>query len=100
MPTALHAKLAARWLPAEIYEDASFCNKYEIERERGLGGAGVVVGARHRELDERVAIKFLLPGPQNDKTLARFRREARAASRVKSEHVVRMIDVSTTEGGI
>jgi eukaryotic-like serine/threonine-protein kinase len=100
MSTALHGKLVVRWLPPEIYEDETFCKKYEIERELGLGGAGVVVGARHRELDERVAIKFLLPGPQNDKTLARFRREARAASRVKSEHVVRVIDVSSTGAGV
>ena len=34
--------------------------KYRVERLLGAGGMGVVVAARHRQLDERVAIKFLL----------------------------------------
>lgn len=87
-------------LPREVHEDETFQRKYLIERELGVGGAGVVVCARHRELDERVAIKFLLPGKTNTDAIARFRREARAANRVKDEHVVRIIDVSTTTTGV
>jgi len=87
-------------LPPEIHDDETFQRKYLIERELGVGGAGVVVCARHRELDERVAIKFLLPGKTNTDAIARFRREARAANRVKDEHVVRIIDVSTTSAGV
>jgi eukaryotic-like serine/threonine-protein kinase len=87
-------------VPREVYADASFCKKYELERELGVGGAGVVVCARHRELDERVAIKFLLTGPENQDAIARFRREARAANRVRDEHVVRIIDVATIDAGI
>ena len=87
-------------LPPEIHDDETFQRKYLIERELGVGGAGVVVCARHRELDERVAIKFLLPGKSNSDAVARFRREARAANRVKDEHVVRIIDVSTTATGV
>jgi len=86
-------------LPPEIYRDKAFADKYVIEHELGIGGAGIVVGARHRELDERVAIKFLLPGQSNE-AVARFRREARAASRIKNQHVVRINDVSTTDSGI
>ncbi|MBK7402945.1 MAG: serine/threonine protein kinase, partial [Myxococcales bacterium] len=64
--------------------------KYEIERELGRGGMGYVVLARHLELDERVAIKFLLPAYANHQELvARFLREARAAVKIKSEHVGR-----------
>jgi serine/threonine-protein kinase len=87
-------------VPREVYADASFCKKYELERQLGMGGAGVVVCARHRELDERVAIKFLLTGPENQDAVARFRREARAANRVRDEHVVRIIDVATIDAGI
>jgi serine/threonine-protein kinase len=87
-------------LPPEIHDDEAFQRKYLIERELGVGGAGVVVCARHRELDERVAIKFLLPGKSNPDAVGRFRREARAANRVKDEHVVRIIDVSTTSTGV
>src|SRR5215471_7405444 len=88
------------WLPAQVGQDKVFNQKYLIERELGVGGYGVVVCARHLELDERVAIKFLLPGLLTHEAVARFRLEARAAHRVKNEHVVRIIDVSTTEGGI
>lgn len=94
------AKTWTTRIPPEVYQDPQFSRKYVIERELGMGGAGVVVCARHRELDERVAIKFLLPGVENSSAIARFRREARAANRVKDEHVVRIIDVATTDGGV
>jgi serine/threonine-protein kinase len=87
-------------VPEGVLQDAQFQRKYAIERELGVGGAGVVVCARHLELDERVAIKFLLSGHENPEAVARFRREARAANRVRSEHVVRIIDVTTTDSGI
>jgi serine/threonine-protein kinase len=87
-------------VPPGVFDDPQFLNKYEIERELGVGGAGAVVCARHRELDERVAIKFLLSGSENAEAVARFRREARAAHRVKSEHVVGIVDVSTTSTGV
>src|SRR4051812_5781897 len=91
---------ATPWLPPEIYSDRGLNEKFSIECDLGKGGSGVVVGARHRELDQRVAIKFLWPGPLSSEALARFRGEARAASRIKNEHVVRIIDVSATEVGI
>jgi len=86
-------------VPPEVYGDRSFTDKYSIEQELGVGGAGVVVSAWHLELDERVAIKFLLPGHTNE-AVGRFRREARAATRIKNQHVVRINDVSTTPSGV
>ncbi len=74
--------------------------KYRVERVLGLGGMGVVVAAMHIQLEERVAIKFLLPEAlQNPDTVARFAREARAAVRIKNEHVARVSDVGTLESG-
>jgi serine/threonine-protein kinase len=74
--------------------------KYEIERVLGQGGMGFVVAARHLQLDERVAIKFLLPEATTiPEVVARFAREARAAVRIKSEHVARVSDVGTLEHG-
>jgi serine/threonine-protein kinase len=74
--------------------------KFRIERVLGVGGMGVVVAATHVTLEERVAIKFLLPDAlQNAEAVARFLREARAAVRIKSEHVARVTDVGTLETG-
>jgi len=74
--------------------------KYRIERVLGMGGMGVVVAATHVTLEERVAIKFLLPQAlSNGEAVARFLREARAAVRIKSEHVARVTDVGQLENG-
>jgi serine/threonine protein kinase len=61
---------------------------------------GVVVAAHHIHLDEKVAIKFLLPDALNNpEAVARFAREARAAVKIKSDHVARIIDVGTLDTG-
>ncbi|HKQ72002.1 MAG TPA: serine/threonine-protein kinase [Polyangiaceae bacterium] len=74
--------------------------KYRIEKVLGTGGMGVVVAATHVALDERVAIKFLLPEAlANEEVVLRFAREARAAIKIKSEHIARVIDVGTMDGG-
>jgi tRNA A-37 threonylcarbamoyl transferase component Bud32 len=74
--------------------------KYRVDRVLGVGGMGVVVAAHHLHLDERVAIKFLLPETlTNADAVMRFAREARAAVKIKSEHVARVTDVGTLETG-
>jgi eukaryotic-like serine/threonine-protein kinase len=84
---------AAPVLPGETLAD-----KYRVERVLGRGGMGIVVAARHLELDERVAIKFLL-GERSDSGVERFLREARAAAKVKGEHVCRVFDFGRLETG-
>lgn len=74
--------------------------KYRIERVLGEGGMGVVVAAHDIGLERRVAIKFLLPDfARHPEATQRFMREARAAAKIQSEHVARVIDVSTLENG-
>ncbi len=74
--------------------------KYRVERVLGQGGMGVVVVAMHDELDQRVAIKFLLQNAVTDaEWVARFSREAKAAARIKSEHAVKVYDVGKLETG-
>src|SRR5579871_4974215 len=83
-----------------VREGEILAGKYRVERVLGTGGMGVVVAAHHVQLDDRVAIKFLLPAAlENEETVARFAREARAAVKIKSEHVARVIDVGTLETG-
>jgi serine/threonine-protein kinase len=74
--------------------------KYRVDRVLGAGGMGVVVAAHHMQLDDKVAIKFLLPEAlQNPEAVARFDREARAAVKIRSEHVARVIDVGKLDNG-
>jgi serine/threonine protein kinase len=74
--------------------------KYRIERTLGEGGMGIVVAATHLDLDQRVAIKFLLPEAlRSQVAVERFLREARVAAKVRSEYVARVHDVGTVEDG-
>jgi hypothetical protein len=85
---------------AGVREGQILVGKYRVERVLGVGGMGVVVAAQHIQLDEKVAIKFLLPAMlKNQDVVGRFAREARAAVKIKSEHVARVSDVGTLEDG-
>jgi serine/threonine-protein kinase len=85
-------------LPVEIGEIVN--DKYRIERVLGEGGMGVVVLAHHILLDQKVAMKFLLPQARADLEVQnRFVNEARAAAKLKSDHVTRIIDVDTLADG-
>src|SRR5215467_5944202 len=65
--------------------------KYLIEKVIGGGGLGVVAAAKHLQLEQRVAIKYLQAKVlDNKKVVERFLREARLASKIQSEHVVRV----------
>jgi serine/threonine protein kinase len=74
--------------------------RYSVENVLAEGGMGVVWLGRHVELDKPVAIKFLrraLCG--KDAVVARFLNEARAAAALRSNHVVRVMDVGQLESG-
>jgi serine/threonine-protein kinase len=74
--------------------------RYRVERVLGSGGMGVVVAAIHVELAQRVAVKFLLPSAvENGEAASRFLREARAAVKIDSEHVARVLDVGKLDNG-
>ncbi len=78
----------------------TLAGKYRVERVLGTGGMGTVVSARHLELGEPVAIKFLQPALADSETrVKRFLREGKAAARIRSEHVARVYDVGRLEDG-
>ena len=84
----------------EVAEGQLLAGKYRVERVLGQGGMGVVVAAHHVVLDQKVAIKFLLPEAlRSAEAVARFEREARAAVRIQSEHVARVTDVGRLDTG-
>ncbi len=75
-------------------------SKYRVERVIGEGGMGVVLAIRHIELGELYAMKVLRPAcAERDGASARFMREARAAARIRSDHVARVYDVGGLESG-
>jgi serine/threonine-protein kinase len=83
-----------------VAEGELLAGKFRVERVLGQGGMGVVVAAHHIVLDEKVAIKFPLPeAMRSSEAVARFEREARAAVKIKSEHVARVTDVGRLETG-
>jgi eukaryotic-like serine/threonine-protein kinase len=90
-------KTAPRGIPSpgEI-----FARKYRIERVLGVGGMGAVLAAQHIHLEERVAIKVMLPEMALDPgTTKRFLREAKAAVKIKGDHVAKVQDFGETESG-
>ncbi len=73
--------------------------KYRIERIIGRGGMGVVLAARHVQLEQQVALKFMTGEMADEEAKNRFLREAQAAVRLRGEHVARVWDVGTLEDG-
>ena len=85
-------------MPVEIGQ--TLAGKYKVEEVIGIGGMGVVVAARHMQLDQKVALKFLKhEAMQSEEAVERFIREAKNAVRLRSEHVAKVTDVGTLDNG-
>jgi len=74
--------------------------KYRVERILGEGGMGVVVAAHHELLDQHVAVKLLYQDIADREAQSRLLLEARAAAKLQSEHVARVVDVDTGADGL
>jgi eukaryotic-like serine/threonine-protein kinase len=70
---------------------------YEVLRELGRGGMGVVYLARHLRLDRLTALK-VIRGEAGAEELRRFRTEAAAAARLDHPNVVRIYEVGEAAG--
>ena len=88
--------------PASLKPGSVLAEKYRVEKEIGRGGFGIVLRARHLRLGQTVAIKILtegMYGPEWASDVERFRREAQATAALKTEHVVRLLDVDVLPDG-
>ena len=79
-------------------------NKYQIEQLLGQGGMGAVYRATHLGTKRTVAVKVIQPQlSAHDQFVARFRREAEAAGRLRHPNVVDVTDfglAQTTDGPV
>ena len=74
--------------------------KYVVERLVGRGSMGVVVAARHMQLDQLLAVKLMPADAALDGiAVQRFQQEARAAASLRSDHVTRVLDVGELPTG-
>jgi serine/threonine protein kinase len=72
--------------------------KYRLTKVLGRGAFGAVYEGVNTELEKRVAVKLIEPQyVQHEEVIARFKNEAKAASRVESEHIVQVFDVGTDD---
>jgi serine/threonine-protein kinase len=65
--------------------------RYRVVRFIGRGGMGAVYEVEHLHTGQHLAMK-VLTAQHHATTVERFKREARAASRIQSDHVVRVTD--------
>jgi eukaryotic-like serine/threonine-protein kinase len=74
-------------------------DRYQILKELGRGGMGIVFQAYDKQLKEQVAIKVLSPLLSGDPdALERLKREVSSARRVTHSNVIRIHDISEHNG--
>src|SRR2546426_1658495 len=79
----------------------SLAGKYSIEELIKSGGMGSVYRGKHVLMDKTVAVKVLRPSlAVDDVVVARFSREAKAASRISHPHAVSVTDFGEAENGV
>jgi len=79
----------------------TLAGKYKIEKLIKTGGMGSVYRGKHVLMDKTVAIKVLRPALAGDDTVvARFSREAKAASKISHPHAVSVTDFGEAENGV
>jgi eukaryotic-like serine/threonine-protein kinase len=97
----LPRELAAPGPPADPLLARTISGKYKLESLLGAGAAGVVYRGLHLELDRPVAIKILHAQHRaDDAVVARFKAEARAASRLDHANITRVLDFGQEPDGL
>src|SRR5215208_6019159 len=78
----------------------TLAGKYRIDERLNEGGMGSVYQGTHVLMDKTVAIKVLRPSlAADEKIVARFSREARAASRISHPNALSVTDFGEDESG-
>lgn len=86
--------------PDHLMPGRVIAGKYRLEQEIGRGSMGTVYRAVHVTLGQRVAIKLIShEHSQSPEARTRFSVEAKAAAKLRSRHVVQVIDDGETPEG-
>lgn len=94
MDNSTARRAASRWVGRVV------AKRYRIDGLVGIGGMGAVFRATHLALGKTFALKVLHPTYTRDADLvARFMREARAATQTGHPNIIDVVDVGTTDGG-
>ena len=75
-------------------------NRYQIVREIGRGGMGVVYLAHDPVLDRDVAVKVVLPEMVSVQSVERFKREARVVAKMDHHSIVSVHDSGEDQGSL
>lgn len=87
-------------IPSDPMVGRTFDEKYRLDERLGVGGMGTVYRATHLLIDRPVAVKVLNPRFVEDEAAKqRFRREARAAGRLRHSNAVAVTDFGQTSDG-
>ena len=99
----LEPKPSAEHDPAAAYDPligTVLDEKYRLDKKIGEGGMGAVYRATHVHMDSAFAVKLLHKSMVADQqAVERFRREARAAARIRHANAVSVTDFGVTKEG-
>ncbi len=86
--------------PSDDYIGKTIAAKYRVEQMIGEGGMGKVYKATQTALDKPVVLKVLRQALLSDeRTVARFQREAKAASRLNHPNSISVLDFGQADDG-
>jgi serine/threonine protein kinase/ABC-type transport system substrate-binding protein len=85
---------------AEALRSLRFANRYQILREIGRGGMGVVYLARDPLLQRDVALKVITPDFLGSEAVERFKREARVVANMDHPAIVGVHDIGEHGGSL
>ena len=90
----------SRSSPLDLFTPGSvWMDRYHIEKEIGRGAMGRVMLVEDDMVDEKLILKFMLPGTTIDKkSTERFKREVKYARRVSHRNVIRVHDLLIKDG--
>lgn len=83
----------------QVLHPGAVVGRFELVRELGRGGFGVVYEARDRAQGRLVAFKAVLPGRAADEAFEALQREAEALGRLRHPNVVELLDAGRGEHG-